>query len=151
MAALGQQANAAPLRAELEKPKSLLHTPSGHYWKMAIGTAGPQAQLCPFRDNDRSSNVFPSEEMALAYAEAINTMLLLRHQPGPVGIEEGRQMYSIDPESGNPTIKQWWSLDCWSTRISPCFDSVESAQAAIDAIGDGRIMRMFRTFHHVGD
>ena len=160
MAALEQQAEAlkaeaGALRTELEKQpevkKSLLHTPGGEYWKMGIGQAGPFAAQRPEYADDHSSNVFPSEEMALAYAEAIDTMLLLRHQPGTVGIEEGRQMYSIDPESGNPTIKQWWSLDCWSTRISPCFDSAESAQAAIDAIGDGRIRHMFRTFHHVGD
>lgn len=158
------ESEAQALRKILEAPEpaaSLLTKPepgnNDTYW--AVGrTCGPTyslsvGKMCATeRDLQAYShgNLFQSKELAQAYAEAIDTMLLLRHQPGTVPAADLSQVYINTKDSGarcnTATDSNIFSK---MYRLSPCFAIHEQAQAAIDVVGEQRILRMFKTFHHV--
>lgn len=99
----------------------------------------------------KHGNIFTDLEIAEAYAEAVDTMLLLRHQPGTVAAKEGKEQFVIDIEgvSLRPFICPLEDLDMKAGYLSPCFITRKHAQDAVDAIGADRIVRMFKTFHHI--
>lgn len=97
-------------------------------------------------------NLFQTRKLAQAYAEAIDTMLLLRHQPGsePPGSREKQWGISIDDDPLRVVVNMLTMMPIFKlVRISPMFATKEHAEAAIEAVGAERILRMLKTFHHV--
>lgn len=82
-----------------------------------------------------------------AYAEAFNTLLDLRRQPGSEAVEDNKKQWGI-----------YYKGDVWSasflsyklSEVCPWFDSQEAAEAAIEAVGKDRIIRMMNTLHGRG-
>lgn len=151
------------LRAILEKPESagsLLTkpVPGKHepFWFLSESDDG--LLLLPHEGQSSTSskefykvgNIFQSEAIAQAYAEAIDTMLLLRHQDGTEEITAKIQ-YVIEPNDSihGVYIENWLTTWCKLRLISPCFVTEEAAQSAIATIGAERILRMFKTFHGI--
>lgn len=147
------EAEAAALRKIIEAPEvagSLLTKNTragGFHFIAAAPSAGFMSYFIRTTAGDGCGNIFQTEEIADAYADALNTLLLLRHQPGTVPAEDivGQWMVCPGRDAG-----VWYTLDAKMGRISPCFATSEDAQRAIDTIGADRILRMFRTLHHVG-
>lgn len=97
------------------------------------------------------TNRFPDVQTATDYAHAINTLLLLRHQPGTVPAKEHVTQWVVecDPAYLNQLKANSFTQACIKlSKLSPCFDSPNAAAAAIDIVGQDAILRMFRTFHH---
>ncbi|MGL5219788.1 MAG: hypothetical protein ACRC8G_10000 [Plesiomonas shigelloides] len=145
----------ADLKAMLEKPQrtpSLLMRPAEDldvYWEIHSGAATGRLHAVDCEGIQRGvhGNCFQSESLAKAYAEAIDTMLLLRHQPG-TRKGSGSAMWCIGTTAtGHLTIFRS-NVDC-TGLICPAFDNAESARAAIAVIGIARILRMFKVLHHV--
>ncbi|OWT55252.1 hypothetical protein [Candidimonas nitroreducens] len=159
------EGEAKQLRAIIEAPEpgpSLLTEPrpgSGDkYWE--INNFGGQlaSMSCEALDEHQQryqhGTIFQTKGLAAAYARAIDTMLRLRHQPGTESPSNKIQA-TIEVERGDDqsvasiyvTVRE---DVCNKTRgISPCFDTKEHAQSAIDTIGADRILEMFKTFHHI--
>lgn len=95
-------------------------------------------------------NNFQSEELADAYAEAFDTLLLLRHQPGTVA-PTGAIQWLISVNFYLTTCSTLMEDNKFKklTRITPCFASEEHAKQAIETVGEERILRMFKTLHHI--
>jgi hypothetical protein len=91
------------------------------------------------------------ETTALAYADALDTLLMLRHQPGsePAKDEEQWTIRTGDVQRGTLSTTYLFGTNVKASRISPCFATDADARAAIDTIGADRILRMFRTLHGV--
>lgn len=97
-------------------------------------------------------NLFQSEELAKAYAEAFDTMLLLRHQPGTVAPKISGSQWIIKTSNEQMIslfVDGWCRWPTKSQSISPCFVTKKDAQRAIETVGEERIIRMFKTLHHV--
>jgi hypothetical protein len=131
-------AQIAERQAELQKivdaaPKSLL-THDGNY---TIGGAMIEDGFIAF-------------ETAKAYGDALDTLLMLRHQPGSeaVGLTNNLQWF-VEVRFNKIETYGWPETNSKIVRISPCFGTKGDAQAAIDTIGGDRILRMFRTLHGV--
>lgn len=160
------EAEAAALREILSKPDrkaSLLVKPEaksqGNFWRVfndgLLGLLAVRRDASVFSDDDlaKSDNVFQSKALASAYAEAFETFLALRHCEGTEAVAHEKTQFTIEPaEARNPSlmVDSWVGLGCKMRRISPMFATREDAQAAIDKLGADRILKMFRTFHHVG-
>lgn len=160
------ESEAAALRKIIEAPEpapSLLTKPEPlsrqDYWCITDST-----DICEavFRVKDGAArhashyvggNIFTNEAVAKAYTEAIDTLLLLRHQPGTVAPVHDEAQCVIEPKVGAtvPYVQEWNNLDTKVSRLSPCFGTHGQAQAAIDAIGADRIERMWKTLHHIKD
>ena len=91
---------------------------------------------------------FDDVQDALDYSKAVETMLLLRRQPGSSAAKDGDQ-YVICTRNTGFRIEKWFAVECKTEFISPCFASKQAAQAAIDSIGKDRIIHMFNTLHGV--
>lgn len=81
-----------------------------------------------------------------AYANAINTLLDLRRQPGSEAAVDGKEQWFID---ANGEIVRW-RTDLKMSLLCPPFDSHDSALAAKEAVGWGRIKKMMDTLHGRG-
>ena len=94
--------------------------------------------------------IFQSEEQAQAYAQALNTFLALRHQPGTVPPSQDHLQWSISVEEDFKFIadKGWWNLESKLLSIFPCFEYQKDATAAIEAIGQDALAHMVKTFGH---
>lgn len=163
--------HAAELRAIIDAPSgdSLLNKPemgSGdRYWSLSSNWADKrESSLEPYSliamsDEPRAyrgGNIFTDKNTANAYADAIDTMLLLRHQPGSCAPSKGTVNYDIGisydvSNSYLISAKYWTGGGSKMDRISPCFQDRAAAEAAIKAIGSDKLIRMFKTFHHVTD
>lgn len=159
------ESEAAALRLILQKPNrspSLLTKPvAGSYETFYFLEDNPDnLTMCVGHGNAipapssfyEGANCFQSKAIAEAYIDAINTMLLLRHQPGTVEIEDDVPQWGIVPCIGLLNL----SIDYWTTSrhlkiraISPFFDTEENVRAAINKIGEKRILQMFKTFHGI--
>lgn len=157
-------AQIAERQAELQKivdaaPKSLLTKPGAGsrevYWTIEakFNTGGYK----PFVLEANSihpevyagGNVFTDCDTADAYADALDTLLMLRHQPGTEAVNYFSEQFMVTVD-----VNRVYAIGMYPdmrkiTRISPCFATLDHAQAAIDTIGADRILRMFRTLHGV--
>lgn len=87
-----------------------------------------------------------TQEIADAWAEALDTLLLLRQQPGTVAPSNDYQ-YVLEYDE-DQIITDWFSSKRYKfTRISPCFTSEARARIAMSAVGEERLIRMFRVLH----
>lgn len=150
-------AQIAERQAELQKivdaaPKSLLekHPSGSSAYYLTDGITGFHAVtgMKPFNDAS-DGNIFQSVDVADAYADALDTLLMLRHQPGSEAAIEGGVQCFIRDADGNIAVDTWTSINYKTSCISPMFATFCDAQAAIDTIGADRILRMFRTLHGV--
>lgn len=97
--------------------------------------------------------IFQSGELAVAHADAINTMLLLRHQPGS---EEATGMMQFLIEvigaAGCLEVRTMARSDraAKMNKLSPCFVTRDAAEQALQIVGADRVLTMFKTLHHVG-
>ena len=92
---------------------------------------------------------FKSGAQSAVYWDAIDTMILLRRQPGSEAPKTDRQ-WTIDYSRGHVILETWGgehNLRSQVSRISPSFGSQAHAKAAIDTIGEDRLIRMFETLH----
>lgn len=156
------EAEANEIRKILEAPEraaSLLTKPvplsGSEYWRLDKNTCTAGFNTQDDRAVDSTSypggNIFQSEKLAKDYAEAINTMLLLRHQPGTEPVS-GRDQYVIQP-SGALTVVEaicYLNPNMKLARLSPSFSTKDHAIAAIESVGMARIMKMFKDLHHFG-
>lgn len=93
------------------------------------------------------SGRFWSLAQARAYGDAIDTLIDLRRQPGSEAAEDVKYQWNI---AGRGEIQKLRSLELKISEICPWFDSEESAEAAIAAVGKDRILRMMNTLHGRG-
>lgn len=93
------------------------------------------------------ANGFATKSQAKAYAEAFNTLLDLRRQPGSEAAVDGKEQWFVS-YSGIAEYSE--SLGRKAERIFPFFDSHDSALAAMEAVGWDRIKRMMDTLHGRG-
>ena len=94
------------------------------------------------------ANGFATKSQAQAYAEAFNTLLDLRRQPGSEPVVDEKSQWSI---AGDGEILEGWSYEIHKiTELCPWFDSEESALAAKEAVGWDRIERMMNILHGRG-
>lgn len=154
------EAEAKALRKVIEEPESapsFLSKPvpgsKDEYFRIGTESTGRFSVIESVAHNHEAAyythgSTFQSEELATDYAEAIDTMLLLRHQPGTVSPIPGRQAYGIS----------WWKraaniviapLESGTVLISPHFSSREYAEAALQTIGPDKIIRMYKTFGNI--
>lgn len=129
------------------------------YYSIGVGiynqlTARANAATSSCPEDYETSNIFQTFELANNYAKAIETLLELRHQPGVARAnEEGTTQYIIIPPGEQDKVRTC-ECECTATKlavISPQFESVESAENAIKAIGENRLMHMFKTLHQIED
>lgn len=155
----------AALRKIIEAPEvagSLLTKPEPgsfkDYWGLkSSGVSQIRADGFCANNSDSEAyahgSIFQSKELAAAYADAIETMLLLRHQPGTVEAENGgwQCIITIADDGKDVIVYGFDTISEKAGQISPVFSEQEHALAAINTIGADRILRMFKTLHHVAD
>jgi len=94
-------------------------------------------EICPHYDLP----LFKTKEEAESFSDALRTMLLLRTMDGIVSGDFGVDKEYICFYDGKVAIPSWkYRRDL----ISPAFDTKESAQKAIDIIGEDRLTKMFK-------
>ena len=135
-------AQIAERQAELQKivdaaPKSLL-----------TANGGPNGSNVAYWMN---SPAVEDTNVAHAYADALDTLLMLRHQPGSEVARDEEAQWAIECSDDGKSLRlsSWGCINYKVPYLSPCFSTREAAQAAIDTIGADRILRMFRTLHGV--
>lgn len=95
-------------------------------------------------------NVFPSEDIANAYADAFCVMLELRRCEGAGHYgEDGYESYTYDDCSEDVCRACNDSLSCFT--LVPPFPTEELAQAAIDKVGLERIIAAYKLLANVKD
>lgn len=97
-------------------------------------------------------NIFMDEEQAGSYAEALDTLLLLRHQPGTQPATRDTQFQlEVVGEGGRLCMRAYERTvrEAKMQKLSPCFNTGEDAAAAISAVGEGRVLRMMQTLHGI--
>lgn len=94
-------------------------------------------------------NCFTTQKQAQAYADAIETMLLLRHQPGTIPPQKGRFTIAMSHRMESVLVEDGWTERVKTMFICPFFETEEHAASALAAVGADRILRMFKTFHHI--
>lgn len=85
-----------------------------------------------------------AKKEAQAYADAINTLLDLRRQPGSEAAKRMTKQWLID---AGGTVQYVCNTEWKLQQLCPMFDSAESALAAKEAVGWDRIKRMMDTLH----
>jgi hypothetical protein len=83
------------------------------------------------------------------YADALTTFILLRKQHGSEAAVEGVEQFTIEPKEDKADIHvNVWKMQIYKIRgMSPCFKTREAAEDAIKALGEERILNMFKAFH----
>lgn len=95
-----------------------------------------------------NEDVFPTYEQRNAYAEAIDTLLLLQKQPGTQRPNGSRQYLFEYNFAGNSVDVDWYqSIRYKYSFIGPCFTTKEYAERALWTVGKDRIIRMILTLH----
>lgn len=150
----------AELKAQHTAAPSLLTKPmpgsGAAYWGLRASTRrGFCAEPSLARVTDPAfynhGYFFQSKALSDAYAEAIDTMLLLRHQPGTVSAKAGDTKYLIRTELQGEEIVITNADGDFTDLLCPAFSTEAHAKAAIDTLGADRILRMFKVLHHVDD
>lgn len=144
------------LRKVIEDAPSLLETPEvGHSYVSINSICGnfmPSEIKCKTVNIDDSGNEFVDARVCYNYAAAMNTLLLLRHQPGTIEVDNNNStQYFITPSGDfNFCFSNPWSLvQTKLCMISPAFISKEYADRAISKVGVDKIVHMFKTLHHM--
>lgn len=148
----------AELEAELASLKATLTTtpptpprliqPGRYFITSGEGGFETDNNSTPYTD----PTTFATEDQAEAYADALNTLLLLRRQPGTVPAKHDTPRYLIrldDSGTVGLVIESKRFLENQATYLSPCFTDAGSARTALDALGAERILAMFKTLHGV--
>jgi hypothetical protein len=149
------EAEAAALRAIIEAPErapSLLTKAKRFWWLHSLN-----GRLTVFNGMMRHGNpelynhgnFFQSAEVARAYADAIDTLLLLRHQPGTQECFAGDSPFVIRFVHSEAVCVDHLAAIEAIGGISPCFQTASQAKAAICEIGADRLLRMFKTLHGI--
>lgn len=165
------QDETAALREILDAPEPtrLLPRPKGAgsevYWVL-IGD--PSADGTGFRPDPRSvftpggrydrGNVFTDLQVAQAYADALETFLMLRGQPGTEPARVAKTQYVIEPMCDSHTGRCFGvevvnanNFRTKLARLSPCFGSEAYAKQAVNTLGTSDLIQMFTTFSHAED
>jgi hypothetical protein len=158
------------LRAEMEKLQAILDAPDTPSALLPI-TIEDRKTYCLGTDGRGLLNVsavgvghkvsspaeFVNKETASAYADAFNTLLELRQQPGTIGLRyatDEEPVFSID---WTPNLAHILWVNAHTSRqtfakysglITPLFCSTELARAAIQKVGSEVIVRMLKTLTH---
>ena len=148
------RARIASLHAELRKLEEIVNAPeallNGEGWCVGSSTDGFSAYES-HKHSTVDGNNFPTEGLAAHYAKAINTLLLLRHQPGTVKPRElvGQYFIRLDRSGFHPNVmvSRFTGVGAKVTQISPCFETQAAAETAINIIGKNDIIHMFKTLH----
>ena len=90
---------------------------------------------------------FETEDQAQSYAEAFNTLLDLRRQPGSEAAVHEIDQWGID---GSGKVFSVGALYRKVELLCPMFATEEAAEAARDAVGLKRILSMYHTLHGRG-
>lgn len=154
------------LRKIIEAPQALLTKPvpgsEQGYWSLGSGYS-TGFDLCWYEAIPEEpvyyshGNIFQSRDIAEDYAQAVDTLLLLRHQPGTVPAKDTGNQFIIEPDwkrnEGNPSLyikaRELGGLIYKMARVSPCFKTLKDAKNAIEVVGAETILHMFKTLHHV--
>lgn len=100
----------------------------------------------------KHGNFFQSPQLAKDYALAIDTLLLLRHQPGTEPAIDGDRQWLVLLDWPLKLVASSCRYSYFKqTQASPCFKTEQYAKQAIETVGKDRLMHMFNTFHHVED
>jgi len=138
---------------EPEKPKALLErveegSVDAYYYftsmnDIALATANNTSP------NTYKGTVFTTQEQAENYRKAFEVFLELRRCEGSEVVSTDTQFVIRPFDSTVDCIEVAESTHCAAkaSDISPCFDSRESANRAINKLGAENILHMFRTFH----
>ena len=165
-AAASIQSEAQALRKIIEAPQALLTKPvpgsEQEYWIVDSRYSrgfGVVWNVANSKQPEYYShgNLFQREELANDYAQAFDTLLLLRHQPGTVPAHDTGNQVIIEPDWPRSEHKQDLyikarelnGLTYKMARVSPCFKTLEDAKNAIEVVGAEALMHMFKTLHHV--
>lgn len=141
-----------------EKQDSLLTkpVPESDEKYYTIGGIPPLGGFTPIARTARTlenkclgGNFFQSQEIAGHYAKALNTFLLLRHQPGTDVPSDGRGQWFIELHEDNLLIGMVCRIEYKINGISPPFTTRYFAEQAINAVGKDNIIHMFKTFHGI--
>ena len=99
-----------------------------------------------YHPKDKSNgNILSSEPVAKEWAKAINTMFLLRRQPGVKAATKDTVQYLLYQGCGSVRVTQYQSLDSKLYFVSPCFENDKLAHLAITTVGEETILHMFKT------
>lgn len=87
------------------------------------------------------------------YRKAVYTLIELRTMDGTTKPEDVVTQYVVCVGYHNHMlvieVDTWFSEDNKLNQISPCFRTEDQALAAIQKIGEDRLMHMFKTLHGV--
>lgn len=146
-----------PLPSLLTKP---LPGSGKGYWQIKGGTYGELvayrlvAHTADCRWYEHGS-IFQTETLAREYSRAINIMLLLRHQPGSVPSTDDAQCQievKRDGSTGEFILEYPVRIDKATkmNKFSPCFVTEQAARDAVQAVGEERLLHMFKTLSGLG-
>lgn len=93
--------------------------------------------------------LYPDQETAKAYHEALDTFIQLRKCHGSEPVTDTEQYFISPNESVSPRILSSRFIGDKVSEISPAFDTRQNAQNAINSVGEENIINMFKTFHGV--
>lgn len=121
----------------------ITHSPAHGFSTSSIYVLRPEQDICD------QGNLFIDTELTRAYAQALDTLLLLRRQPG-TEVPSIRSQYQLEfLAEGNLVVARNQRIAYKLTQISPCFKSDYWAQRALSTVGLPRIKRMFEVLHGV--
>ena len=89
---------------------------------------------------------FPTPELAEAYADAFKVIIELRRQPFSGDYNGMCDAYYIESD-GVVSRSDCWNVACFA--ICPPFPSYEACEAAVKAVGEGRILAAYRLLANV--
>lgn len=100
----------------------------------------------PDYDMYTHGTTFSDAAQARAYADAIETLVLLRRQPGTVpAVNMNQPTIMVDTRHMVPSVVVRQGVGTKLSYVCPTFDSARSARRAIHTVGGRRIMRMMDT------
>ena len=142
--------------AQKQKPKkSLIASPvagSGdeYFTLSAYGVSG-RLFVSELASNNTDEDIykglsFTTEKEAVAYAEAFETMVMLRKCDGSVKPNDDKYQCVFRYMNGKFQLTEYMSIWYKTEAISPTFVTKEDARNAIKKVGEERVIRMFNTF-----
>lgn len=151
------QAEIEALEVEVQKKESLLFVPEmgEKYFQLSNWLCGNFTIFNNHVSTDGGpdkNNTFQSKDIAEQYKEAIGTLIALRHQDGTVPAKNGPKQFVL--RFADRTSCDKLAVEVYENRgykmeyLSPCFESKEAALAAMESVGEDRIVRMHKILHH---
>ena len=136
-----------------QKPKkSLIASPVAGSWEDYYCIDGRSGKLRSFicmalnNGHDLNGACFTTEKEADAYAEAFETMVMLRKCEWSVKPNDDECQHIFSYVFGEFHFSEYTSLGYKTKCVSPSFETEEDARNAIKKVGEERVIRMFNTF-----